>query len=142
MEAGNIDGEITDSRPEPPFREVSIHGAKNSALPLMAASLLCRGECVLHNCPHLSDVDVSARILRHLGCTVHWQGGSLVIDPSAVSQCDIPDGLMREMRSSIVFLGAILARTGRAVLSFPAAASWGRAPLICICGRCAAWVRK
>ena len=109
--------------------EVSVHGAKNSALPLMAASLLCRGECVLHNCPHLSDVDVSARILRHLGCTVHWQGGSLVIDPSAVSQCDIPDGLMREMRSSIVFLGAILARTGRAVLSFPGGCELGPRPI-------------
>ena len=84
--------------------ELNVHGAKNSTLPLMAAALLCRSECVLHNCPHLSDVDVSARILRHLGCAVTWQGGSLVIDPRCVTQCDIPDGLMREMRSSIVFL--------------------------------------
>lgn len=109
--------------------ELNVHGAKNSTLPLMAAALLCRSECVLHNCPHLSDVDVSARILRHLGCAVTWQGGSLVIDPRCVTQCDIPDGLMREMRSSIVFLGAILSRAGRAVLSFPGGCELGPRPI-------------
>ena len=109
--------------------ELNVHGAKNSTLPLMAATLLCRSECVLHNCPHLSDVDVSARILRHLGCTVNRQGGSLVIDPRCVTQCDIPDGLMREMRSSIVFLGAILSRAGRAVLSFPGGCELGPRPI-------------
>ena len=109
--------------------ELNVHGAKNSTLPLMAAALLCRSECVLHNCPHLSDVDVSARILRHLGCAVSWQGGSLVIDPRSVTQCDIPDGLMREMRSSIVFLGAILSRAGRAVLSFPGGCELGPRPI-------------
>ena len=109
--------------------ELNVHGAKNSTLPLMAATLLCRGECVLHNCPRLSDVDVSARILRHLGCSVSRQGDSLVIDPRCVTQCDIPDGLMREMRSSIVFLGAILARTGRAVLSFPGGCELGPRPI-------------
>lgn len=109
--------------------ELNVHGAKNSTLPLMAATLLCRSECVLHNCPHLSDVDVSARILRHLGCTVTRQGGSLAIDPRCVTQCDIPDGLMREMRSSIVFLGAILSRAGRAVLSFPGGCELGPRPI-------------
>ena len=101
--------------------ELNVHGAKNSTLPLMAATLLCRSECVLHNCPHLSDVDVSARILRHLGCTVTRQGGSLAIDPRCVTQCDI--------RSSIVFLGAILSRAGRAVLSFPGGCELGPRPI-------------
>ena len=109
--------------------ELSVHGAKNSTLPLMAAALLCKSECVLHNCPHLSDVEVSARILRHLGCTVQWEGSSLVVDPRGVCQWDIPDALMREMRSSIVFLGAIVARTGRAVLSFPGGCELGPRPI-------------
>ena len=48
--------------------EVSIHGAKNSALPLLSACLLCNSECILHNCPRLSDVDICIKILEHLGC--------------------------------------------------------------------------
>lgn len=109
--------------------EVQIHGAKNSTLPLMAASLLCEGKCVLHNCPALSDVDTAIKILRHLGCTVERTAGDVVIDPLSVSHYDIPDHLMREMRSSIIFLGAIVSRLERAVLSFPGGCELGPRPI-------------
>ena len=109
--------------------EVRIHGAKNSTLPLMAASLVCGGKCVLHNCPSLSDVDTSERILRHLGCGVTRSGGDIVIDPLPMEYCDIPDELMREMRSSIIFLGAIAARMGKAVLSYPGGCELGPRPI-------------
>ena len=99
--------------------EVQVHGAKNSTLPLLAASLLCNGECVLHNCPQLSDVDITIQILRHLGCQVKREGSTVVVNSSQIKNWDIPDQLMREMRSSIVFLGAILARMKQAKLSFP-----------------------
>ncbi|MCI1966737.1 MAG: UDP-N-acetylglucosamine 1-carboxyvinyltransferase [Oscillospiraceae bacterium] len=109
--------------------EVQIHGAKNSTLPLMAASLLCGGECVLHNCPALSDVDTAIKILRHLGCKVERSAGDVVINPISAGSYDIPDCLMREMRSSIIFLGAIISRLQRAVLSFPGGCELGPRPI-------------
>lgn len=109
--------------------ELTVHGAKNSTLPLMAAALLCEGESVLHNCPKLSDVDVSIRILRALGCRVKREGASLTIDPTSADDWEIPDTLMREMRSSIVFLGAILSKMGKAVLSFPGGCELGPRPI-------------
>ena len=109
--------------------EVSVHGAKNSTLPLMAASLVCGGKCLLHNCPSLSDVDTSERILHHLGCRVNRSEGDIEIDPSSADQYNIPDDLMREMRSSIIFLGAIVARMGKAILSYPGGCELGPRPI-------------
>ena len=94
---------------------VRIHGANNSVLPILAACLLAPGECVIHNCPELSDVAASLDILRHLGCRAERQGDAVVVDASAPTGWDVPDALMREMRSSVIFLGAILGRMGRAV---------------------------
>ena len=77
--------------------EVRIQGAKNSVLPIMAASILAEGVSIIHNCPRLADVDVSARILEHLGCKVSRDGESVCIDSSGMIRSDIPDALMREM---------------------------------------------
>lgn len=109
--------------------EIAIHGAKNSTLPLMAAALLCESRCVLHNCPNLSDVDTSLKILRHLGCRVTRSGSDVFIDPTDAGNSDIPDLLMREMRSSIIFLGAIIGRMNRATLSFPGGCELGPRPI-------------
>lgn len=108
---------------------LTVHGAKNSTLPLMAATLLCDGECVLHNCPQLSDVDASTRILRHLGCKVIREGNTVTVDARNAQYWDIPDALMREMRSSIVFLGAIINRMRKATLSFPGGCELGPRPI-------------
>lgn len=109
--------------------EILVHGAKNSTLPILAASMLCSTETVLHNCPVLSDVETCMKILRYLGCKVTRCEGDLTIDASGVCHSDIPDHLMREMRSSIVFLGAIVARTGHARLSFPGGCELGPRPI-------------
>ena len=101
------------------FGSVSVHGAKNSVLPILAASLLACGETVIHNCPDLSDVDAATRILAYLGCKVRREGEKVVIDTTTIERSNIPHELMREMRSSVIFLGAILARLGEAVLSMP-----------------------
>ena len=98
--------------------EITIQGAKNSTLPLLAATVLCRGQTVLHNCPCLSDVDTAVGILEHLGCRCRREDQDLTVD-NAMTCCEIPDGLMRGMRSSIVFLGAIVSRCGEARLCFP-----------------------
>ncbi|MDR3206914.1 MAG: UDP-N-acetylglucosamine 1-carboxyvinyltransferase [Oscillospiraceae bacterium] len=106
-----------------------VHGAKNSVLPILAAAILGNGRQVIGNCPQLSDVASTVRILRYLGCDVAWDGGVVEIDPRPMTRCEIPDFLMREMRSSIVFLGAILARTGEALISFPGGCELGPRPI-------------
>ena len=86
--------------------EVTIQGAKNSVLPILAATLLADGQVVLQGCPHLRDVDASIRILRFLGCDAEWENDALLVNTTALNRCDISDILMREMRSSAIFLGA------------------------------------
>lgn len=109
--------------------EVSVQGAKNSALPILAATILTRGENVIFNCPLLSDIEASCRILRYLGCEVQRSDHTLIIKSESVCRSDIPHELMRKTRSSIVFLGAVLARTGRARLSFPGGCEIGPRPI-------------
>lgn len=108
---------------------VTVHGAKNSILPILAACVLCRGECVLHRCPALSDVLSSLDILRHLGCTVLQEEDTVTVNATTVVANDIPESLMRKMRSSIVFLGAITARTGEANVSLPGGCELGPRPI-------------
>ena len=109
--------------------ELTIQGSKNSVLPVLAATILSRGACRIENCPQLRDVDASAAILRHLGCRVRRDGTALEVDTAPMSRCDIPDELMREMRSSVIFLGAILVRQGEAVLSYPGGCELGPRPI-------------
>ena len=106
-----------------------VQGAKNSVLPILAATILHSGTSVLHNCPRLRDVEASIQILRHLGCRADWAGDSLVVDTAGMTCCEIPDQLMREMRSSVIFLGAILTRCGRADLSMPGGCELGPRPI-------------
>lgn len=106
-----------------------VQGSKNSALPILAAAILCRGESVIHNCPELSDVRGTINILRYLGCDVSFSGGTLVCDSSGLTKNHIPNSLMREMRSSIIFLGALLARTGSASMCFPGGCEIGPRPI-------------
>lgn len=108
--------------------EIRIQGAKNSTLPLLAAAFLCKGQTVLHNCPKLTDVEVAADILEHLGCSCRREEDTLIVD-NAVTGCEVPHELMRGMRSSIVFLGAIIARCGEAKLSFPGGCELGPRPI-------------
>ena len=59
---------------------VSVHGAKNSVLPVLAATLLCEGESYIHNCPQLSDVEISLKILSHLGCKCKREKETVIVD--------------------------------------------------------------
>lgn len=107
---------------------LAVQGAKNAALPILAASLLCSG-CQLENCPRLSDVEAACHILNHLGCKTKRQGAALLIEEGFSGEYSIPENLMREMRSSIVFLGAILAKHRRASLSLPGGCELGPRPI-------------
>ncbi|MBE7003415.1 MAG: UDP-N-acetylglucosamine 1-carboxyvinyltransferase [Ruminococcaceae bacterium] len=109
--------------------ELTIQGSKNGVLPVLAATILCAGECRVENCPRLRDVDASIAILRHLGCCTRWEGGALLVDTTHMDKNEVPDALMREMRSSVIFLGAILARQGEAALSYPGGCELGPRPI-------------
>lgn len=111
------------------FGEVKIHGAKNSVLPLLAATVLCSGTSVIHNCPLLSDVTASLKILRHLGCVCNFENGTITVNSDALKCSKIPDKLMREMRSSVIFLGAVLGKCGSAVISSPGGCELGPRPI-------------
>ena len=122
-------GIITIQGGTPLRGETVIQGAKNSALPILAASLLSGDVCRIEGCPHLRDVDSAADILRYLGCTVVWEDDDLLVDSRTLTRCDIPQSLMRRMRSSVIFLGAILARCGWAELSYPGGCELGPRPI-------------
>ena len=109
--------------------EVRVQGSKNSALPILAASLLCRGESVLYNCPRLTDVEASLTILRYIGCTARREGDTLIVDTGTVTRSEIPSELMHRMRSSIIFLGAMIARFDRVRMSFPGGCELGPRPI-------------
>lgn len=106
-----------------------IQGAKNSVLPLLAATILGRGESVLRGCPDLSDVTASLAILEHLGCGVKRDGDVVTVDATSLTRRDIPDHLMRAMRSSVIFLGAVLGRLGEAQMSYPGGCELGPRPI-------------
>lgn len=109
--------------------EIEVHGSKNSVLPILAACVLSQGENIIHNCPMLSDVDAALKILVELGCKVKREEHTVCVDSSCVNGFEISDSLMREMRSSVIFLGAILGRTGKAVLSTPGGCEIGLRPI-------------
>ena len=109
--------------------ELAVQGSKNSSLPILAATVLVDGISVIHNCPTLSDVDAAVRILKHLGCKVKRDGNTLTVDSRNITCSSIPEKLMREMRSSIVFLGSILGRTGTAQMTSPGGCEIGLRPI-------------
>ncbi len=109
--------------------EIKIQGSKNAVLPIMSAAIIRGCETELLNCPQLSDVEAAMAILRHLGCRAEREGDTVWIDSRGMNRTDIPHELMREMRSSVIFLGAILARTHEAALSYPGGCELGPRPI-------------
>lgn len=108
---------------------VDIQGAKNSILPIMAATLIAEGECVIENCPDISDTHTALEILERLGAQVKFRNHTVYVDCRNVIDYEIPDALMRKMRSSVVFLGALLSRHGKALISFPGGCELGARPI-------------
>lgn len=107
----------------------NVHGAKNSVLPILAGCVLINGTSVLHNCPNLSDVDVTLSILKHLGAKVKREGETLIVDSSGINCFDIPKEQMQELRSSIIFLGSIVSRMKSACVYLPGGCEIGLRPI-------------
>lgn len=108
---------------------VTLQGSKNSALPILAATAAVCGTSVIHNCPDLTDISAALKILRHIGCKTKREGHTVIVDASGACRFDIPEKLMREMRSSIVFLGALVARFGRGSVTPPGGCEIGLRPI-------------
>ncbi|MCY0897988.1 MAG: UDP-N-acetylglucosamine 1-carboxyvinyltransferase [Firmicutes bacterium] len=106
-----------------------VHGAKNAALPIMAASVLAASPVTLLGVPKLRDVDVMIEVLQSLGASVAWQDDALTIDPRGIHQYVIPQELMLKMRASIFVVGPLLARLGHAVAMQPGGCSIGDRPI-------------
>lgn len=109
--------------------EVTVQGAKNSVLPVLAACLLAREPVKLHNCPRLTDVDAALGILRRLGCGAVQEGDVITLEPRGGVGCAVSEEQMRTMRSSVLFLGPMLARTGEAHLTYPGGCELGPRPI-------------
>src|SRR5262245_55770143 len=108
---------------------VEISGAKNAALPVMAATLLAPGVHTLRNVPLLADTRTMARVLEQLGARVEFRGHACKIDTSNVNSVEAPYDLVRTMRASIYVLGPLLARFGAARVSLPGGCAWGPRPV-------------
>jgi len=109
--------------------ELELQGAKNSALPILSASLLCDGESVFHKCPCLTDIYAALRILNSLGCRCSFSENTVSVKAGEICGNEISEELMQEMRSSIIFLGAMLARTKECTVSYPGGCELGSRPI-------------
>lgn len=109
--------------------EVNISGAKNAVLPILAATVIGGNESTIFNVPNLRDVEVMEKILISLGCRVKRMDKMMWVDSKPLNSVKIPEELVREMRSSIILMGAMLSRTGEVVISYPGGCEIGPRPI-------------
>lgn len=115
--------------------EVRIGGSKNAVLPIFAAMVLNGSKSILHNCPLILDTFISIEILQSLGCTVTIEAGisgagnTVIVDSEGASNWHVPEEFTRKMRSSVLFMGGLLGRFGKADISFPGGCRLGDRPI-------------
>ncbi|NLY86482.1 MAG: UDP-N-acetylglucosamine 1-carboxyvinyltransferase [Tissierellia bacterium] len=109
--------------------EVSVSGAKNSVLPILAATVIGGNKSTIFNIPNLRDVEIMKNILLSLGCSVKRTGNIMEVDSKSLNQIIVPEELVREMRSSIILMGAMLSRTREVVISYPGGCEIGPRPI-------------
>ena len=109
--------------------EIPVAGAKNAALPIIAASLLTADELVVTNVPELADISTMARLLRGMGVAVERSGARCALRAGGVTSTEAPYELVKTMRASVLVLGPLLARFGRARVSLPGGCAIGARPV-------------
>ncbi len=109
--------------------KVKISGAKNAALPCIAATILCPGRHVISNVPRLRDVNTILEMVGTLGCDFQWEGETVSINTDRLMSYECPYELVRTMRASILLLGPLLVREGRAKISLPGGCAIGARPV-------------
>lgn len=108
---------------------VEISGSKNAALPVMAASILAAGEHCIENVPALRDVSTMGRLIANLGAGFHLEDNSAILDCSKIKNHEAPYDLVSTMRASVLVLGPLVARLGRAKVSLPGGCAIGARPI-------------
>jgi UDP-N-acetylglucosamine 1-carboxyvinyltransferase len=109
--------------------EVKISGAKNAALPILISSLLTDGSCTFTNVPDLMDIKSTSLLLSHLGARVEIREDTIRIDAGDLAQFEAPYDLVRKMRASVLVLGPLVARLGKARVSLPGGCAIGARPI-------------
>ncbi len=109
--------------------EVSVSGSKNASLPILAATILNKGITRLYNVPNIHDTKVMLEILKYLGCKIKRSKEKVVIDARNIQRYEIPENLMRKMRSSVILAGALLGRFKQATFSCPGGCDIGARPI-------------
>ncbi len=109
--------------------KIRVQGSKNSSLPILAATILNGKKNTICHVPKIKDIEVMNQILSHLGANIAVKDNVLEIDSKNVNKFDVPEHLMRKMRSSIVLMGALLGRFGRAKVSYPGGCEIGPRPI-------------
>lgn len=109
--------------------EVSISGAKNAVLPILAATIIDGNKSTILNTPNLRDVEIMEHILTDLGCIVEREGSTMIVDSKPLNEIKVPEELVKEMRSSIILMGAMLARCGEVIISYPGGCEIGPRPI-------------
>ncbi len=109
--------------------EIDISGSKNATLPIIAASILNKGISVISNVPDIRDVKMMCSILEKLGCIVEKRGNILIIDATNLTNAEIPQDLMKEMRSSVIIVGALIARMNECIFTYPGGCEIGARPI-------------
>jgi UDP-N-acetylglucosamine 1-carboxyvinyltransferase len=109
--------------------EVTISGAKNSALPIMTASLLTSGENIIQNIPYLKDISIMGKLLAHLGMGFHQEDNSIILQSGNITSIEAPYDFVKTMRASVLVLGPLLASTGEAKVSLPGGCAIGARPI-------------
>ena len=114
-----------------PFLEgsVSIDGAKNAALPILAATMLCEEECTLHGIPKLSDISKMNELLRYIGCDVRHKVKTVTVKAASKLNADAPYELVGAFRASFLVAAPILARQGYAKICLPGGCAIGSRPI-------------
>ena len=99
--------------------EIKISGSKNAALPIIAATVLNAGTTTLYNVPDIQDVNTMFEILKKIGATIKRKNNKIIINTNKVHTYEIPDDLMRQMRSSVILAGALIGKYHKAKFSCP-----------------------
>lgn len=108
---------------------VEVSGAKNAALPIMAASLLTSGSSILNRVPNLRDVHTAGQLIKYLGAEFFYEDNKAVINTRRIKRMEAPYELVRTMRASVLILGPLLARFGKAKVSLPGGCAIGARPI-------------
>ena len=109
--------------------EVQISGSKNAALPIIAATILNKGKTVLYNVPDIQDVHTMFEIIQKIGGKINKKHNKIIINTSEIHTYEIPDNLMRQMRSSVILAGALLGKYHQARFSYPGGCEIGSRPI-------------